>query len=111
MDEETDLANFAIDYATKKGVSYAEARYEHQEQENFILKNGVLHALYVGQDRGVGVRVLVNGAIGFAATNLRTKSAVRAIVGDAIKAAKASRRTPKMTFAHRHAIEMNRSIR
>src|SRR2546427_95399 len=46
MDEETDLANFAIDYATKKGVSYAEARYEHQEQENFILKNGVLDALY-----------------------------------------------------------------
>src|SRR5439155_18063690 len=58
MEEETDLANFALDYATTKGVSYAEARYEHQEQENFILKNGVLDALYVGQDRGVGVRVL-----------------------------------------------------
>src|SRR3989475_9976528 len=42
MEDETDLANFALDYAMKKGVSYAEARYEHQEQENFILKNGVL---------------------------------------------------------------------
>src|SRR2546427_722444 len=59
MEDETDLANFALDYAMKKGVSYAEARYEHQEQENFILKNGVLDALYVGQDRGVGVRGLV----------------------------------------------------
>src|SRR5213593_3849946 len=110
MDEETDLANFAIDYATKKGVSYAEARYEHQEQENFILKNGVLDALYVGQDRGVGVRVLVNGALGFAATNMRTKSDVRAIVDDAIKVAKASRRKTKITFAHEDAIEMNWSI-
>src|SRR3989442_324508 len=110
MDEETDLANFALDYATKKGVSYAEARYEHQEQENFILKNGVLDALYVGQDRGVGVRVLVNGALGFAATNMRTKSDVRAIVDDAIKVAKASRRKTKITFAHEDAIEMNWSI-
>src|SRR2546426_4361293 len=110
MDEETDLANFALDYATKKGVSYAEARYEHQEQENFILKNGVLDALYFGQDRGVGVRVLVNGALGFAATNMRTKSDVRAIVDDAIKVAKASRRKTKITFAHEDAIEMNWSI-
>src|SRR2546425_228050 len=110
MENETDLANFALDYAMKKGVSYAEARYEHQEQENFILKNGVLDALYVGQDRGVGVRVLVNGALGFAATNMRTKSDVRAIVDDAIKVAKASRRKTKITFAHEDAIEMNWSI-
>src|SRR3989475_5268344 len=110
MEDETDLANFALDYAMKKGVSYAEARYEHQEQENFILKNGVLDALYVGQDRGVGVRVLVNGALGFAAPNMRTKSDVRAIVDDAIKIAKASRRKTKITFAHEDAIEMNWSI-
>src|SRR2546426_7030922 len=100
MEDETDLANFALDYAMKKGVSYAEAGYDHQEQENFILKNGVLDALYVGQDRGVGVRVLVNGALGFAATNLRTKSDVRAIVDDAIKIARprgARRRSPSRT--------------
>src|SRR2546422_537581 len=63
-----------------------------------------------GQDRGVGVRVLVNGALGFAATNMRTKSDVRAIVDDAIKVAKASRRKTKITFAHEDAIEMNWSI-
>src|SRR5947208_14540933 len=106
MEEETDLANFALDYATTKGVSYAEARYEHQEQENFILKNGVLDALYVGQDRGVGVRVLVNGALGFAATNLRTKADVRAIVDDAIQGAKAARGNAKNTFGHEDENEM-----
>src|SRR6059036_987705 len=110
MDTEMDLVDFAVDYARKKGASYAEARHEEQEQENFILKNGVLDALYVGQDRGVGVRVLVNGALGFAATNLRTKSDIRAIVDDAIKVAKASRRKTKITFAHEDAIEMNWSI-
>src|SRR2546426_1162822 len=46
----------------------------------------------------------------WAATNLRTKSDVRAIVDDAIKVAKASRRKTKITFAHEDAIEMNWSI-
>src|SRR5436309_14457116 len=100
MEEETDLANFALDYATTKGVSYAEARYEHQGQENFILKNGGLDALYVGQDRGVGVRVLVNGALGFAAPNMRTKSDVRASVDGADKVAKGARGKAKTPFAH-----------
>src|SRR5207245_5198352 len=110
MEAETDLANFALDYATTKGVSYAEARYEHQEQENFILKNGVLDALYVGQDRGIGVRVLVNGALGFAATNLLTKSDVRAVVEDAVKIAKASRHRTKIVFAQEDAIETKWSV-
>lgn len=110
MEEETDLADFAADYATKKGASYAEARYEHQEQQNFILKNGVLDALYVGEDRGIGVRVLVNGALGFAATNLRTKSEVRGIVDDAVKIAKASRRKTKITFAQEDAIATSWSV-
>ena len=110
MDEETDLADFAVDYAMNKGASYAEARYEHQEPEDFILKNGVLDALYIGQDRGIGVRVLVKGALGFAATNLRTKADVRGIVDDAVKGAKAARRKTKITFAQEDAIKMNWSV-
>src|SRR5439155_798241 len=82
----------AVDQARSKGATYAEARYEKQDPENFILKNGVLDALYVGHDQGIGVRVLVNGALGFAATNSLSKVGVRAIVDDAIKIAKASRR-------------------
>src|SRR3989442_1060052 len=110
MDTEMDLVDFAVDYARKKGASYAEARHEEQEQENFILKNGVLDALYVGHDRGIGVRVLVDGALGFAATNSRTKTDVRAIVDDAVKVAKASRRKTKITFAHDEARSMHSSL-
>ncbi len=110
MDEGTELVDFAVDYAGKKGATYAEARYEGQDQENFILKNGILDALYVGQDRGIGVRVLADGALGFAATNFLTKSDVRAIVDDAVKVAKASRRKTKIVFAHEDAIEMNWSV-
>lgn len=110
MDEGTELVDFAVDYAGKKGATYAEARYERQDQENFILKNGVLDALYVGQDRGIGVRVLANGALGFAATNSLTKSDVRSIVDDAVKIAKSSRRRTKISFAQEDAIQMNWSV-
>ncbi|MCI4371675.1 MAG: TldD/PmbA family protein [Thermoplasmata archaeon] len=110
MEDASDLVDFAVDYATKKGATYAEARYESQTPENFILKNGVLDALYVGEDRGIGVRVLADGALGFAATNMLTKADIRAIVDDAVKAAKASRRKTKITFAHEDAITMNWSV-
>jgi len=110
MDGEMDLVDFAVDHARSKGATYAEARFERQEPENFILKNGVLDALYVGDDAGIGVRVLVNGALGFAATNSRAKSDVRGIVDDAIKIAKSSRRKSKITFAQEDAVEMNWSV-
>src|SRR2546429_6928811 len=110
MNAEMDLVNVAVDEARSKGAAYAEARYEKQDPENFILKNGVLDALYVGHDQGIGVRVLVNGALGFAATNSLSKAGVRAIVGDAIKIAKASRRKTKITFAQEDSIAMNWSI-
>ena len=105
-----DLVDFAVDHARTKGATYAEARFEKQEPENFILKNGVLDALYVGHDQGIGVRVLANGALGFAATNTLTKSAARGIVDDAVKIAKASRRKTKITFAQEDSIAMNWSV-
>src|SRR5438132_1136589 len=110
MNAEMDLVDFAVDQARSKGATYAEARYEKQDPENFILKNGVLDALYVGHDQGIGVRVLVNGALGFAATNSLSKAGVRAIVDDAIKIAKASRRKTKITFAQEDSIAMNWSV-
>jgi len=109
-DDRSELVDFAVDYATKKGASYAEARYEGQDQESFILKNGVLDALYIGDDRGIGVRVLVNGALGFTATNSLAKQDVRGIVDDALKIAKASRRKSRIVFAHEDAITMNWSV-
>src|SRR5205814_6277840 len=105
-----DLVDFAVDHARTKGATYAEARFEKQDPENFILKNGVLDALYVGHDQGIGVRVLANGALGFAATDALTTSAVRGIVDDAVKIAKASRRKTKITFAQEDSIAMNWSV-
>ncbi len=110
MDGERDLVDFAVEYARQKGATYAEARFERQEPEQFILKNGTLDALYVGADRGIGVRVLANGSLGFAATNNLSKADVKAIVDDAVKVAKASKRKTPITFAQEEAVTTNWSV-
>ncbi len=110
MEADADLVELAVDYAQRKGATYAEARFERQEQENFILKNGVLDALYVGEDRGIGVRVLVKGSLGFAATNELTRANVRGIVDDAVRIARASRRKTPIAFAREEALTTDWSV-
>ena len=110
MDGERDLVDYAVEYARQRGATYAEARFERQEPEQFILKNGTLDALYVGADRGIGVRVLAKGSLGFAATNSLSKTDVKAVVDDAVKIAKASRRTTPITFAQEEAVTTNWSV-
>src|SRR2546428_8882143 len=85
-----DLVDFAVDYARQKGASYAEARYEHQTNEDFILKNSVLDALYFGEDAGIGVRVLANGGVGVGGTHSRVRAGVKAPAGDTVKVAEAA---------------------
>ncbi len=110
MDGERDLVDYAVDYARQRGATYAEARFERQEPEHITLKNGTLDALYVGADRGIGVRVLAKGALGFAATNDLSKGAVKAIVDDALRVAKAAKRTVPITFAGEEAVTTNWSV-
>ncbi|MEK6838576.1 MAG: DNA gyrase modulator [Candidatus Thermoplasmatota archaeon] len=105
-----DLVEFAVDYARQKGATYAEARFEHQRNEEFILKNSVLDALYITEDSGLGVRVLAKGGLGFAATNGMTKTDVRAIVDDAVRIAKAARRKDPIVFAPEDPIVMEWSV-
>ena len=105
-----DLVDFAVDYAREKGASYADARYEHQIEEQFILKNSVLDALYHGEDSGIGVRVLAKGGLGFAATNAMTRTDVKALVEDAVKIAKAAHRKDPISFAPEEPVVTNWSV-
>jgi len=107
---ERDLVDFAVDYARKKGATYAEARHEAQMSETFVLKNGVVDSLSYGDDAGIGVRVLAAGSLGFAATNGMTRPEVRAIVDDAVRIARAAKRKEPIVFAHEPAVVSNWSV-
>ena len=108
--KEADIVDFAVDYARQKGASYAEARYERQQREEFLLKNGVLDALLANDDAGIGVRVLAKGGLGFAATNSLGKADVKAIVDDAVKMAKSAGRKHPIVFAQEDALVTQWSV-
>ncbi len=62
-----------LDYLDSK-VDYADIRFVETDRENIEVENGILSIYSVSKDRGTGIRVLVNGAWGFASSNdLRKK--------------------------------------
>jgi TldD protein len=60
------LADAAVDAALGAGASYADARTVSLRRQFVITKNGQVDDLSDGESEGVGVRVLVDGAWGFA---------------------------------------------
>jgi TldD protein len=90
-----DLIERALNVAQLKGASYADVRLVHREDEFIAVKNGIVEALGRGNDQGLGVRVIANGAWGFASSavgvgyNATTVEAER-VAALAVSIAKAS---------------------
>jgi len=89
MEENKDLADFAIKYVGKLGCSYAEARLEHTNANGFIIKNGVPQISSFDKISGLGIRFLINKALGFMSTNDLKKGIVKDLLEKAVKATKA----------------------
>jgi len=85
-----DLAAHSLDIAKLRGASYADARVMHLRQRDLTTKNGAVGTLAQSESIGIGVRVLANGAWGFASTDRLTKDGVAACAAEAVKIAKAS---------------------
>jgi len=90
-----DVLEFAIEKALEMGASYAEARFEEKKGSALVMKNGSPEGLEVEAERGIGVRVLVDGGMGFASTNELTRESVSNVVSQAVKLAKAASRVRK----------------
>ena len=61
-----DLANHCIAFGQKLGAQYVEARYVKEETRGFVYRNGAPIGGGRQPQAGIGVRVLVNGSLGFA---------------------------------------------
>jgi len=85
-----ELVDFAVERALELGAEYAEARFEEKSGTSLAMKNGNPEGLELLADSGIGVRVLVNGGMGFASTNVLTKESVGEAVEKAVKLAKAA---------------------
>ena len=78
-----------LDYLDSK-VDYADIRFVETDRENIEVENGVLSTYNISKDRGTGIRVLVNGAWGFASSNDLRKEALLKTAAKAINIAMAS---------------------
>jgi TldD protein len=85
-----DLIQNILDLARLKKVPYADVRVVRRQNEEIEVKNGKVEALIHDEDFGFGIRVLFQGAWGFACSSKVTKAEMEAVFGKALKIAKAS---------------------
>jgi len=87
-----DVLTKLVDEAGKLGASYSEARFQEAVTTVVTVENGSLKTYESDRMRGVGVRVLLNGAWGFSSSSNVELSQLRKNVRQAIKIAKSSRK-------------------
>jgi TldD protein len=90
-DEVRALTERAIEIARSAGASYADARYMSEESQSIDVENGRVEGVSRGTDAGIGVRVVVDGAWGFAGTALIGPAEIEKAANLAVEIARSSR--------------------
>ncbi|MBW2971025.1 TldD/PmbA family protein [Candidatus Woesearchaeota archaeon] len=85
---EKELAEYAVEYASKLGANYAEARLQKSEGTSFLLKNGTPEISGFNEISGLGIRLIVEGGLSFVSTNQLHKPRIKTLVDKSFKAAK-----------------------
>jgi TldD protein len=86
------VAAWALDTARHRGASYAEARIVDERARAVSTKNGKLGHASENESLGIGIRVIADGAWGFAAIDELTRESVEATAAKAVEIACASAR-------------------
>ena len=84
------VADWALDLAVLRGASYADARIVDERSRSLATKNGKIGHASDSESEGIGIRVLANGAWGFAASKELSRAAVEDTAARALSIAHAS---------------------
>jgi TldD protein len=85
-----EVAINTLDLAVQQGASYADVRVIERRTEDLMVKNGRAERSTLEESSGLGVRVLADGAWGFAASSDRGGEVLASTVSRAIAAARAA---------------------
>ena len=85
-----EFADRALDEVRRLGVPYADIRAVREDTESVDVRDDRVEAVSRDSSRGVGIRVLLDGAWGFASTSTLDVAAIRATAALAVDIAKAS---------------------
>ncbi|HXF36441.1 MAG TPA: TldD/PmbA family protein, partial [Actinomycetota bacterium] len=89
-----DLVKQAVEEARAAGADYADARFVQEETESLTVRNQEMEGIDRATSEGLGVRVLVGGRWGFAATARLEDAEVARTAGLAVEIARAAARLP-----------------
>jgi TldD protein len=87
-----DVASWALNTAGLRGASYTDVRLADDRSRALSTKNGKVGSASVAESMGFGVRVIADGAWGFAASDDLSPAAVEATAARAVEIARASAR-------------------
>lgn len=85
-----DYTDRALNTAHARGATYADVRIVRRTTEDIELKNGVIEALAQDNSYGFGVRVVADGAWGFASSRDVSFAEIDRVTAQAVAIAKAS---------------------
>ncbi|MBI2762953.1 MAG: TldD/PmbA family protein [Chloroflexi bacterium] len=85
-----DLTDRALDTAASLGAGYADVRIVRRRDESISVKSGRLEGVASGETDGFGVRVLVDGAWGFASSHHLELAEADRVAALAVRIARAS---------------------
>src|ERR1700726_1537452 len=86
------ISDWALDIANHRGASYADVRLTDDRHRGLSTKNVKVGSASVAESFGFGVRVIADGAWGFAASDDMSRAGVEATAARAVEIAKASAR-------------------
>ena len=90
-----DLAMEALNAARDAGASYADVRIGRYRRQFVATRERQVTGVNDSESYGIGVRTLVNGSWGFAATSVLTKEGAQGAAREAARLARAARTTQK----------------
>ncbi|HXY48813.1 MAG TPA: TldD/PmbA family protein [Terriglobales bacterium] len=90
-----DIASWALNVAALHGASFADLRIVDDRSRALATKNGKVGHAADSESLGMGMRVIADGAWGFAASDDLRRGAVEATAGRAVAIAKASARVKR----------------
>ncbi len=85
-----ELTDRALDVTRAKGATYADIRIVRRETQTLEMKNGIVETMSLADTYGFGVRVIADGAWGFASSSRLEKAEIDRVATLAVAIAKAS---------------------
>lgn len=91
-----EIIELALAEAKRAGANYVDARIVRTKNESLSVKNGAVEVALDSFEQGIGIRTLVGGAFGFAATFDLTENGARRAAVLSVETAKASARQKRV---------------